>query len=593
MSGGDTARWALFLVLVVQLCAWGQDATVRTLEGNRTPVYAIAFSPDGTVLASTDGYADYAIRLWNVETGKVFRTLEGHEDTIRSVVFSPDGTTLASASYDRTVRVWDVTAGRQLRILEGHTTVYTVAFSPDGKTLASGLYDRTIKLWDLATGREVRTLVGHNSWVHMVAFSPDGRTLASAGSVDRTVKLWNVATGRELHTLVAHDAGVYAVAFTPDGRALASSSWRTIKLWDVATGRELRTFEGHGDWVYAVAFSPDGNVLGSGSADRTIRLWDVTTGVEQAMLRGHTGLIHSVAFSPTSHTIASGSEDSTIKLWDVSEVLHPNEPPVARFTFSPTQPSMLDAVRFTDASTDPDGEVVEWWWDFGDGQTSTERNPSHQYVKKDTFAVRLKVTDDDGATGTSSKEITIVNAPPEAAFGFRPTKLRVWEKTVFDASASTDPDGEIVCYMWDFGDGVGKEGQVVTHVYTSPGHYTVLLTITDDEGAHSATSRRVHVEVRPPEARFTYIPHTKDRGALTVGREAIFDASASTSPDSTIVHYVWDFGDGVETLGQVVMHTYAEPGTYTVELLVIDTSGATDTVEREVHVMGGGGGGPV
>jgi streptogramin lyase len=221
----------------------GPQALAATLtHGSRwLTVYAVAFSPDGHLLAS--GLEDARIQLWDSTTGHQMRTLRP-EATLWSeitgpthaVAFSPDGRLLATAGGDETVRLWDPATGQHRRTLTGHARgIWGVAFSPDGRLLASASDDKTVRLWDLATGQHGRTLMGplmgHTGWVRSVAFSPDGRLLASA-SEDKTVWLWDPATGHHRHTLAGHTGPVRSVAFSPDGRLLATAGDDgTVRLW--------------------------------------------------------------------------------------------------------------------------------------------------------------------------------------------------------------------------------------------------------------------------------------------------------------------------------------------------------------------------
>jgi len=300
-SGGGSA-------VILWEVATGRE--LRALTGHSKDITSIALNGEG-ILAS--GSEDATVKLWDIATGRELRTLTGHPRGVQSVAFSADGRILASSSVDEKVKLWEVATGRELRTLTGHS----VAFSGDGTILASD-GGSVVMLWEVATGRKLRTLVGHSDRVKSVAFSVDGKMLAT-GSLDKTVKLWEITTGRELHTLSGHSDIVDSVAFSADGRTLASGSWdQTIKLWDVGSGKELKTLQGHSAWVLSVAFSADGFTLASGSWDHTIKLWDVTSGKELRTLRGHATWVLSVAFSGNGKTLATASAEPTIKLIDVA-----------------------------------------------------------------------------------------------------------------------------------------------------------------------------------------------------------------------------------------------------------------------------------
>ena len=296
---------------------WGLPEGAKARLG-KGAIEQIQYSPDGARLAVG---SSVGIWLYDTTTEQEIALLTGHSGIVGSVAFSPDGSTLASGGSGKIVRLWDAVTGAHLHTLEGETDgVLSVVFSPDGSALAR-VSQTTVDLWDVETktytrSLELRTPQGDTYSVSTVAFSPDFSTLAGA-SYDKTIRLWDVETGDPIHILEGHTEYVSAVAFSPDGSVLASggSGW-TVSVWSVAAGTRLRELEGHMDWVTDVAFGPDGATLVSGSDDATIRLWDPATGAHLGTLKGHINYVTSIAFSPDGVTLVSAGRLNPIRLWD-------------------------------------------------------------------------------------------------------------------------------------------------------------------------------------------------------------------------------------------------------------------------------------
>ncbi len=251
-----------------------------------------------------------------------------------------------------------------------------------------------------------------------------------------------------------------------------------------------------------------------------------------------------------------------------------NRKPSAGFTFSPDTPDTQDSITFTDESTDPDGSIDSWEWDFDDGNESTAQNPSHTYADDGTYDVELTVTDDDGTASTMSKTVTVSNTPPTAAFTVTTSVTIPGETLTFKADTSYDLDGFITECAWQLGDGVTKTGEQITHAYAHNGSYEVTLTVEDNDGGTDSESRTITVTA-PPVASFTY---TIEEGNVT------FNASGSHDPDGSIESYSWDFGDGAAGTGENVTHSYSQSGTYHVTLTVTDNEGKSNQTHTNVTV---------
>ncbi|GAB2556320.1 WD40 repeat domain-containing serine/threonine protein kinase [Nocardia heshunensis] len=307
------------------------SATLDTvLAGHGDVVQAVAFSPDGTQLAS--GSFDQSVRLWDVGTRKPAGEALATGHAVHALAFSPDGTLLATAGGgkgDWTTQLWDVNA----RQPDGPplnpgacTGIEAAAFSPDGALLAVGrrvTSSPAAQLWNVRTRQLDGQQLDSGLATAALAFSPDGMLLAASqgASIDSRVRLWNTVTRQWIPAdFAGHLGEVVSIAFSPDGTLLATSSLdTTARLWDVRSRQPLGPLTGHVGAVSAVAFSPDGKQIVSGGVDNTVRLWDVKSRSRIGQpLTGHTDRVSSVRFSPDGTLIASGSHDGTIRLWRVA-----------------------------------------------------------------------------------------------------------------------------------------------------------------------------------------------------------------------------------------------------------------------------------
>jgi WD40 repeat protein len=274
----------------VRLLNPASNAAIATLSGHAEVVRAVAFSPDGKLLAAAGGIAGRKgeVKIWNLEQRKPVATIEGHGDTIYGLAISPDGKTLATSSYDKLIKLWDLTSGKEIRTLKDHIdAVYALKFTPDGNRIASGAADRTIKVWDINTGERLYTISDAADGVNTIALDPQGKLIA-AGGLDKTIRIWSLAdkSARLLHTLIAHEDVILKLAWSPDGKTLVSSSAdKSIKIFRAADLTELKSIPAQPDWVYGVEFAPDGKSFAAGRYDGSLSIYELqklTTDVRTA-----------------------------------------------------------------------------------------------------------------------------------------------------------------------------------------------------------------------------------------------------------------------------------------------------------------------
>ena len=220
-------------------------------------------------------------------------------------------------------------------------------------------------------------------------------------------------------------------------------------------------------------------------------------------------------------------------------------------------------------SSDADGDTLSFAWNFGDGNTATGMMPTHTYATAGTFPVTLIVNDGqvDSEPGTSSAVISAppVNLAPTADPG-GPYAAEPGQAVAFDGSASSDPNGDPLTYIWDFGDGATGTGAAPTHTFTAAGDYTVSLTVNDgllDSLTVTTTATIAAAPANRPPVANPGGPYNGDTGVAVS-----FDGSGSSDPDADPLTYRWDFGDGTSDTGAAPTHVFGAAGTYTVSLIV-------------------------
>lgn len=246
-------------------------------------------------------------------------------------------------------------------------------------------------------------------------------------------------------------------------------------------------------------------------------------------------------------------------------VTPPPDPPVANFSGSPRTGDPPLPVNFTDQST---GLVSSWSWDFGDGGTSTESDPSHTYQNAGSYDVSLTVTGPGGSDTETKTDYITVGSPPVADFSGEPTSGCAPLEVDFTDESTGDPTS----WLWDFGDGQTSTDQNPTHIYDNPGSYTVSLTATNSVGSDTKTKTDYITVGSEPAAAFSADPV---EGCPPL--EVSFTDESSGYPDS----WQWDFGDGGSSTESDPDHTYEEPGTYTVSLSVSNACGEDTETKQD------------
>lgn len=187
---------------------------ITSWSHHKNTMWSMDINKQGTYMVSTE--VNKTFQLTNVYEGRIEQAMRGHDDVTFAVAFSPDGTLIASGSNDRKVFLWDLESREVIATFQGISdNIYDVAFSPDGKNIAAASADNSVRIWDIGSGELTLLLKGHQEMVLEIEFSPDGRYLLSA-SADQAIKLWDLASGEQLYAYLENEASIPDIEFLPD-----------------------------------------------------------------------------------------------------------------------------------------------------------------------------------------------------------------------------------------------------------------------------------------------------------------------------------------------------------------------------------------
>jgi len=287
----------------------------RRMPGHIGAITQLAWSPDSTRLASAS--RDGSVRVRDLES-RVDVQLRGHRGAVTGIAWDLAGQLLFSAGEDGAVNEWEVESGRLLRNLAGHTgPVLCIDYDPNHARLVTGSSDTTVRVWDLESGTAV-VLSGHVTAVRHVAFGPAGDLVLSSGE-DGTVYLWDTAGDLATTELALHRGPVNTVTFDATGKHLVSASDdHDLLLWDSETAEPLRRLRGHDSMVRSAVYSPDGRAILSASQDKTVRLWDAETGRLIKVFSGFDKWLEGALFTPDGSRVIVAAGDKKLHVLDAS-----------------------------------------------------------------------------------------------------------------------------------------------------------------------------------------------------------------------------------------------------------------------------------
>ena len=568
----------LFLILVLSTAS----AATTQIASQAVP-YAYITNSGGTTVSVID-----------TSTNKITATVDIGSSPY-GVAVNPAGTKVYVASDGSdTVSVIDTATNKITATVPIGSHPWGVAVNPAGtKVYVANEGSGTVSVIDTATNKVTATVPVGN-YPCGVAVNPAGTKVYVVNTLDNTISVVDTATNKVTATVPVGNVPT-GVAVNPAGTKVYVTNEYDVSVVDTATNKVTATVN-VGSYPWGVAVNPAGTkVYVTNYGDNTVSVVDTATNKITATVPvGDYPLGIAINLAGTKVYVAN-EESSTVSVIDtatnkvVATVPVGKDPvafgqfmgsvpvkapilPVANFGGSPVSGKAPLNVIFTDTST---GSPTAWKWNFGDGTTSTAKNPTHTYSAVGNYTVKLTATNAAGSnTVTESNYIKVTSTlqTPVASFISNVTSGNVPLSVAFTDKSTGSPTS----WKWSFGDGKTSTQQSPTHTYSAAGYYTVKLTTTNAAGNNTVTkSNYIKVTtVTKPVASFSASP-TSGNVPLSVA----FTDKSTGSPTS----WKWSFGDGTSSTQQSPTYKYSAAGNYTVTLTATNAAGS-NTVTKSNYI---------
>ncbi len=470
-----------------------------------------------------------------------FRVLDGHTDVIHRIAWSPDGSLLASPARDATVRVWHAMTGRLIATLTTEKAWgNSAAWSPKQDYLVCGTEDGHVHLWRTKDWSLVAKFQAHRGRIECLSWRPQSDRLATAGS-DGTVGIWQLPTGRLQTRHTGHRNWVNSVAWSHDSNRLASGAEdNTVRIWDANTDKQISVLAGLPNWVTDVGWSHDDSLVFAASGT-DIHVFDAASGSQRHVVRGHAGRAKCFSVSGDGAYLASKGEDQTVRIWrtaDWTQAWSIEEPttveinPESGIAYHPSLPIL--------ATLGGKDRLIRLW--DTDRLVDEYRKPIEDLRPYQSAKVIIVGASGSGKTCIARALSNLSFEPQESTHG-----MKVWK---FDQISPTDAVGSSLSreiYLWDL---AGQtDYQIVHQLFLDAA--TIAVIVFDPTEPIESLRRIQHwitaVRQAAPQARIILVAGRIDRGAMPIASED-FMAPLATHGLAEFFNTSARTGEGIHTL---------------------------------------------